>query len=311
MSGASTHNQNRLHLGFHYMRSFKTRDECIRGYSHFMKEFPFLTRPVPCNLYIIDKRSWIDTMTIRSILDQHQIPYEEYPNEYAESFLNTDRIESILRTEERVIDPELSKRFFEDELQDILLCECDYRKHFSPETRVLSFHDQEERFDHVVYCTFDENVRSQRIGDCRVEYCMSLVYECHAPFFDKALTVIDGPFFSLYPYIGAYYTLTHVTHTVITESEQAMEKTQLVTQKRARMEAAIIDLFPDFLKYFTYSSYFVSTKTKQRDAPSDDRSVRYVFDKRLRSLSIYGGKITGVFDAYDACHAHLMTHEIK
>lgn len=138
MTQTSTHNQNRLHFGFHYMRSFHTRDECLRGYDTFMNDFSFLTRPVPCNLYIVHKKSLLDTETIHQILDLHRIPYDNYPLEYVQSYLHLDNIQDILLTHERIIDPFLSKQFFEQELKDILWCECDYEKYLSS-THILSY----------------------------------------------------------------------------------------------------------------------------------------------------------------------------
>lgn len=305
MMGASTHNQNRLHRGFHYMRSYRTRNECMRGYKQFMTEFSFLTHVVPCNLYIIDKRSMIDSGSIRSILDQEGIPYEPYPLENVESFLNVTRIESILRTDERVIDAKLSKEFFEKELRDTVSCNCDYKVHLCDTTRVLAFQNRREKFDWVIYCTFDDNARKERITDCHTEHCISFVYECTAPLFDKGLTVIDGPFFSLYPYFDSYYTLTHVTHTVITPSEEKLDISELIQKKREYMEADILELFPCFSSYFTYIDFFISTKTKKADIGTADRSMECSVDDTQRSISVSGGKITGIFDAYDKIMACL------
>ena len=39
--GASGNNQNRLHRGFHYPRSFKTIQESKNGYKKFIKNFHF------------------------------------------------------------------------------------------------------------------------------------------------------------------------------------------------------------------------------------------------------------------------------
>ena len=43
---ASGNNTNRLHLGFHYPRSFQTRKMSIDGYKKFMKQYPQLSRPL-------------------------------------------------------------------------------------------------------------------------------------------------------------------------------------------------------------------------------------------------------------------------
>ena len=45
-SNASGNNQNRLHQGFHYPRSFLTRKMSYEGYKKFIKQYPSLTRPL-------------------------------------------------------------------------------------------------------------------------------------------------------------------------------------------------------------------------------------------------------------------------
>ena len=37
--GSSLNNQNRLHLGYHYPRSFKTRTLCMKYYKEFIKNY--------------------------------------------------------------------------------------------------------------------------------------------------------------------------------------------------------------------------------------------------------------------------------
>ena len=46
---SSSKNQNRLHLGFHYPRSYDTRQECINGYTKFVNTYPFAAKNVPNN----------------------------------------------------------------------------------------------------------------------------------------------------------------------------------------------------------------------------------------------------------------------
>ena len=48
---ASTNNQNRLHLGFHYPRSKETRTQSKKGFKKFLGIYPFLCSKVKNNIY--------------------------------------------------------------------------------------------------------------------------------------------------------------------------------------------------------------------------------------------------------------------
>ena len=50
-NNASGNNTNRLHLGFHYPRCFKTREMSHTGYQKFIKEYPNLSKNLKENIY--------------------------------------------------------------------------------------------------------------------------------------------------------------------------------------------------------------------------------------------------------------------
>jgi L-2-hydroxyglutarate oxidase LhgO len=52
---ASGNNTNRLHLGFHYPRSFLTRKMSYEGYKKFIKQYPNLSKTLKNNIYVIAK----------------------------------------------------------------------------------------------------------------------------------------------------------------------------------------------------------------------------------------------------------------
>ena len=53
-NNASGNNTNRLHLGFHYPRCFKTREMSHTGYQKFIREYPNLSKNLKENIYAID-----------------------------------------------------------------------------------------------------------------------------------------------------------------------------------------------------------------------------------------------------------------
>ncbi len=74
-NGASSFNQNRLHLGFHYPRSFNTRKLCKEGYDKFIKEYGFCVHDIKNNIYLIAKESLVDYKTYLGIYNYEGINY--------------------------------------------------------------------------------------------------------------------------------------------------------------------------------------------------------------------------------------------
>lgn len=53
LEGASYHNQNRLHLGYHYPRDEETAWQCLRGFQRFRDEFSSCLLPMQQNAYFV------------------------------------------------------------------------------------------------------------------------------------------------------------------------------------------------------------------------------------------------------------------
>jgi len=298
-SKSSSHNQNRLHLGFHYMRSFKTRQECLRGYEQFLERYHSVCKPVAHNLYVVHKNSLIDQQTIFHILEHENIPFRITPKSKFYKLFNLDLIDGdLFDVDEMFIDPEKSRKFFMRHLSSVLQlnveCQPLQRGFFRGSSKIASFDD----FDHLIFCVFEQIIHPQWIQSFGLifqtplyfkERCLTLLYKLTVPIFENAITVIDGPFFSLYPYRNDLYTLTHVLYTPLNDESD-------LHILRKKMEDEVIELFPKFYECFTYDSYYISWKMKLEANGTDDRSVRIQHQDKFSFIC--GGKITGIFSAY-------------
>ena len=76
---ASTNNQNRLHLGFHYPRSKETRTQSKKGFKKFLGIYPFLCSKVKNNIYGIANHqdSQIDFGTFLQVMRSENLKYKE------------------------------------------------------------------------------------------------------------------------------------------------------------------------------------------------------------------------------------------
>lgn len=179
--GASGNNPARLHAGFHYPRSHATRSACRAHYEAFMAEYGFLTASVPVNLYAVaSDHSMVDFGTYRRIMDDGAMQFldVEVPREFG-----LRGVEGALQVRERHIYIDSARRHFTELLSQRL------------HTSMPIAEDLEDpAFDLTIDCTFCAN---DEAGIDRYEPCLVLLMRGPV---DKAVTIMDGPFPSLYPW---------------------------------------------------------------------------------------------------------------
>lgn len=175
--GASGKIPARLHLGApHYCRSAATRRACIEHQPEFLEQYGFLTRAIPLNLYAVaSDHSTVDFGTYVKIM-QGEI---EFLTVYDPAEFGLQNIEGAIQCAERHILTDKARAYFEAELAGRLFFLSDMS-------------DDARGFDYVVDCTFAAN---SAVNIDRYEPCMVLLLEGRA---DRAITVVDGPFPSLY-----------------------------------------------------------------------------------------------------------------
>lgn len=275
-AATSAHNQNRLHLGYHYARSYKTRMLCKNTFNRFLDTYGHLTDEINNNLYAIpDNESIIDFETYLKIFDDFS------HKQYTSNMLKN--IAGCICVNERYINPQKSKLFFQQKLQDFL--------HVETITDKQLLHLSED-YDLVINCT--NNFLNPDTNKTFWELCVMLVYEKKQPVDFGALTLVDGSLFSIYPYLNNTVTLSHVVYTPVSRRYVPMFDDVDIDIGRIKqsMESDVIKYFPNFNDHFRYCDYFTSIKIK-RDIKSDDRSP--VCYSTNNVVSCYTGKIQGVF----------------
>lgn len=316
-AGSSSKNQNRLHLGFHYPRSHSTRRECFAGFTRFIKEFPQLCSEVHYNAYLVSERSLIDLQTYQNIFRHEGYDVDVVPLAELEAasgcLFNAREIQGgvAILTKERYIDHDAARAYFKERLHHHL-------KLFDA-SKLLLDQPQKPRYDGKIYdlaldCTYGQ---MRTFSDSQhYEACCSLIYKTKRKNKDRtfSITIMDGPFFSIYPYDdkNSLVTLTHVTYTPMMSSRdvRAVKEfcksldEQRVTRIKEKMLADVLSYMPNFREEFEYVGYFTSIKTKfEEPGQSDDRSLQV--HKTERIMSFCGGKITGIFCIEQHIRDHL------
>ena len=297
-TGASNKNQNRLHLGYHYPRSVETIHECRRGYEEFRRRYGFLCKEVPTNIYLLANSPESKTLAY----------------EFSERF-NIEPVDqtnkgAVFHVNEYFIDNHASAEYFRRRLNPLLIPvgRVEVFETIEGICEYLGVRDNRGNTrgdsDIVLNCTYNQLAPT---AFAEYEMFITFLYKIRDVSELFGYTVMDGPFFSLYPCDGKdMYTLTSVEHGVVwrgrNRAEAVLPTPADMGRLREVVERQVLEYIPHFHEMATYSDFVVSWKTKPV-TDTDDRSLR--IERTAYGMNLWGGKITGVFDAAEAVLKHL------
>lgn len=310
---ASGNNQFRMHLGLHYARSSDTRHQSRDGFFRFKERYPKFTRDVENNLYLVPKKeSLIDFNTYLAIMLSsginvdpvmlHQFPY-----------IQSNLIEGSVKCNEKVILTKKALNFFNEKLHDFVINEKISNKNIKDINNKITING--EIFDYLIDCTWGalDDIEDGYFFEGTVLFyyrnrCKEL------PDF-PALTLVDGPLWSLYPCEDpSIYTLSHVAYTPIARGasrSEVQERVRGITKKdlehiRFAMVEHVTKYVPDFHDMFEFVGIQRAIKMKPTLA-NDSRSCSIIC--RGRRLKVISGKIDNIFHAMDGILGHIGIYE--
>jgi hypothetical protein len=266
-SGSSFFNQNRLHLGYHYSRSYSTRLLCKSTFNRFYNQYSFLVENVKKNVYSVPLNdSLIDFNTYLKI-------FEDYDTHQLTTINCLDNIEGSVIVDEKYINPVKAKKIFEEELKDII----QYKK-------IDSIHDIKNKYDLVINATNNNFLPITK--NTFFEQCIVLLYKKIKETEFDALTFVDGNLMSIYPYDfeNNLYSLTDVEFTP--------KGNMSLNYVRKNMEMKISKYYKNFLNEFQFVRFEKSIKCKIKNL-SDTRVPFIEHDGNV--ISCFTGKIQGIY----------------
>jgi hypothetical protein len=284
-AGASGGIPARLHTGSHYPRSRQTRAACQDHLAEFMLHYGHLTAGVPVNIYAVASHdSLVDFDQFRATL-KGEI---EYITVHDPAELGLQNVEGAILTGERHIVTRLAREHFERLLLG--------RIHFGQMPADLN----DRRWDWTIDCTFAA-LDNGNID--RYEPCLTALLEGPV---DRAVTIMDGPFGSIYPWDEAagLSSLTSARYTPITKScrnyAAAREILDRENSYSARMRAKVMldqmaEFWPACLERYQVADYRFSIRAMPRSA-ADTRLVD-VAKVGERCIRVRAGKIDAVKQA--------------
>jgi hypothetical protein len=278
-AGASGANPARLHLGWHYPRSKLTRAGCQEHQTAFLTRYGQFTRSVPVNIYAVAaNESMLDFGTyLQAVGSELQHIVLHNPAEFGLA-----KVEGAVLTGERHIVIDEVRAFFQRELT------ARGALHISERPKGAA--------DLTIDCTFC--ARDGANVD-RYEPCITALVKGPT---DKAITIMDGPFPSLYPWNEAQglCSLTSAKYTPLgryatrEEAEEALKAaTEFDLEERADAMAA---QFSHFYPAFWREYEVVDWRLGIRAMPKSGADARLVDVVRVddRTLRVRAGKIDAV-----------------
>ncbi|WP_295799401.1 FAD-dependent oxidoreductase [Mucilaginibacter sp.] len=305
MQLASRVNHNRIHLGYHYLRSIQTAEQSIEGLLSFLFNYgKSVIHQLPNYYAIAREGSKTTPAEFVSFCDNVGIGYD---NEYPDSkFLNRDKIEECFKVPEPVWDYERLKKIIKSNLKKskinlLLGTECTNLKQLPDKTFEATFNNAVKHYDVVINTTYSNiNKINKYLG---VEQKRLLFENVIIPVFRyptpaKGLTIMDGPFCSVMPRgrVKNEFLLYHVRQSV-TQSQLAINNPGFgisdILDKDA--ESVIYQqsaLFMPFLNDAVHAGYNKTTRLVYENCDDARITELHVYPEVKNYFSVLSGKVT-------------------
>ncbi|TWH59734.1 FAD dependent oxidoreductase [Desulfitobacterium sp. LBE] len=222
-SRATYINQARVHMGYHYPRSYSTAIKSAHYFERFCQDYGFCINSKFDQIYSTSTNfSWSNAEQFRKFCKDSNILCSDVS---PTMFFNDDMCDGTFLTQEYAYDAQVLKEFFLTEIAKHLNVEiCFSAKIKSIEQKSTHYQvvlkDGEiYRSDFVLNATYASvNQVSNLLGlepfKIKYELCEIILCTVSDNLKNVGLTVMDGPFFSIMPFGKTeYHSLTSVTFT--------------------------------------------------------------------------------------------------
>ena len=310
MTRAATNNQCRLHLGFHYPRSTGTILQTLQGFHRFVDKFGDCIVYPTQNYYAVHRDGYINFDEYLSAMDEHDLKYEIVGCKPHCFFREPKDIEGIIRVDEGVI--------FLNDMANKLTTWLESKVHIHSNSLVsvidaengsLIVNDKlHDGYDVIINATYtDTNLGLPKEKRFELKYEVTAMAIMDAPFGDDvALTIMDGPFVSLYPVGQGKASLSSVTFTPFLKCSTVADlETRLAKVKKDENHQSVIEailkhgneLLNLDLTHKNVQELWIAPKTKILHDNCDQRLTEIRTHEKL--ISVLCGKLDAVYHITD------------
>lgn len=216
-------NQARVHMGYHYPRSFSTAVKSAHYFNRFMEDYGFCVFTKFDQVYATSTNfSWTNAEQFRKFCLNSAIRCEDVN---PERYFNKGACDGAFITEEYTYDAKILKNYFLQKLRERPNVAIQYNAGIA-EIRELNTHFELKLKDGSFYETSfilnatyaSTNQITQMLGyepfKIKYELCEIILCNVNENLRNIGITVMDGPFFSIMPFgKTGLHSLTSVTFT--------------------------------------------------------------------------------------------------
>lgn len=215
-------NQARVHMGYHYPRSYATAMKSAGYFRRFHEDYGFCIHSRFEQLYATSSQfSWTDAGQFQKFCRDAKIRCDEMP---VSRYFKEGMCDGAFLTEEYTYDAHILRDYFLEELKSCPSVEIIYRarvKRIEKETDKYVIYTEKGQYESgfVLNCTYASvNQILEMAGfdsfGIKYELCEIILCEVGEKLKKLGITVMDGPFFSIMPFgKTGYHSLTSVTFT--------------------------------------------------------------------------------------------------
>lgn len=296
LNGASSANQFRFHLGYHYPRSKKTISEINKSKKLFTSFNGFKVFQKTINYYLIAKESKTNFTKYKLFLKKNRL-YNKSIN-----ILNlSKKIDKVILSNEKILNYFKYKRSL---LQKIQKSELKLKLNTEFKKGDLN------NYDKVIIATYSNNnlvlkkLGIKKLQKYKFELVEKIVIKLPKRFSNKSYVVVDGKFVCVDPYLGTNYHLlsdVKLSKLEITsgnfpifkdKKKRYLNKGMIKNIKVSRFNQFIkrSSIYLPFLKEAKYVGSFFVVRTIQKNKEKTDERVTSIVNHSKKITSILSGK---------------------
>ena len=307
--GAAFNNQCRLHLGFHYPRSAFTIYQSIAGYDRFVSKYSAACNEMTSNLYAVHVNGYVSADQYLAVMDSFHLKYRHVTT--PGFFNNRSEIEAVITVPEQWIDLSALKKHQINEFKGNIYCNT-VVSDIDARTGAVYVDDKLfNEYDLVINATYTNPNLGVTKPFYELKYELTALVNCETSFdTDTAITIMDGPFVSIYPSSAKTHTLSSVLHTPFIKCDTHLGLSQhlkqgLDTLTKASISEKIINHAGQLIDFEVgKSDLWLSAKVKLASDYGDSRETQVKREGKL--VSVLCGKLDAAFEASDNIIRELM-----
>ena len=322
-------NQARVHMGYHYPRSYSTAIKSAGYFERFHKDYSFSELIEFDQIYATSANfSWTNAEQFRKFCKNANIKCEDVPTQ---KYFKDGLCDGCFLTREYTYDAKILRDYFLEEIAKYENVEIKYNSDIKKITKKKEMYEIElvngEEYEsgfvlNATYASVNQilNMLGYEPFKIKYELCEIILCSVSENLKNTGITVMDGPFFSIMPFgKTGYHSLTSVTFTPHVTSYDSLptfdcqknsngyctkEKLGNCNDCPAKPESAwsyMSNLAKKYLKdeyEFKYEGSLFSMKPILKASEIDDSRPTVIkqFSTNPTFVSVLSGKVNTVFD---------------